>query len=256
MCQLLEQQAGRLSTLGARLRAPERNYKRSTQGDAPYFRGKSKRKREKGGYKRDQAAGDRFLLVDLFVDSVGCLGLLLVQEGADPRESLVANDKRSDDGGLSVGDEAWLLVLLVFRAVHLKDVIPSLEALVVGEKDEALGIVVELLGGLHDNGEFLVDAVEGLVAEGVDLLDVRRDILVGPLEPGKNGSGKGLVSGVAELDRLLSVFVGLESVDAVANDGVVEEMLEERRVSSAHITVDLRGRHCDEFVCMMGEEPV
>ena len=109
--------------------------------------------------------------------------------------------------------------------------VPALEALVVGEKDEALGIVVELLGGLHDNGEFLVDAVEGLVAEGVDLLDVRRDILVGPLEPGKNGSGKGLVSGVAELDRPLSVFVGLESVDAVANDGVVEEMLSRLHVS-------------------------
>lgn len=109
--------------------------------------------------------------------------------------------------------------------------IPSLKALVVGEKDEALGIVVELLGGLHDNGELLVDAVEGLIAEGVDLLDVRRDILVRPLEPGKNGSGKGLVSGVAELDRPLSVFVGLESVDAVANDGVVEEMLSRLHVS-------------------------
>jgi len=215
-----------------------------------------KEKGKKGGYKRDQAAGDRFLLVDLFVDSVGCLGLLLVQEGADPRERLVTNDERSDNGGLSVSDEARLLVLLVFRAVHLKDVVPTLEALVVGEKDEALGIVVKLLGGLHDNGESLVDAVEGLVAEGVDLLDVRRDILVGPLEPGNNGSGKGLVSGVAELDRLLAVFVGLESVDAVANDGVGEEMLDERRVSSAHITVDLRRRHCDEFVCVLGEEPV
>lgn len=190
-----------------------------------------KEKGKKGGYKRDQAAGDRFLLVDLFVDSVGCLGLLLVQEGADPRERLVANDERSDNGGLSVSDEARLLVLLVFRAVHLKDVVPTLEALVVGEKDEALGIVVKLLGGLHDNGESLVDAVEGLVAEGVDLLDVRRDILVGPLEPGNNGSGKGLVSGVAELDRLLAVFVGLESVDAVANDGVGEEMLSRLDVS-------------------------
>lgn len=230
MCQLLEQ-AGWLSTLVARLRTPERNYKRSTLGDAPYFKGKSKRKREKGGYKRDQAAGRRFLLVNLFVDSVGCLGLLLVQEGADPRESLVANDERSDNGGLSVGDEARLLVLLVFRAVHLKDVVPALETLVVGEKDEAFGIVVKLLGGLHDNGKSLVDAVEGLVAERVDLLDIRRDILEWPLEPGNNGSGKGLVSGVAELDRPLAVFVGLESVDAVANDGVGEEMLSRLDVS-------------------------
>lgn len=130
-----------------------------------------------------------------------------------------------------MSDKAWLLVLLVFRAVNLKDVISALESLVVGEKDETLGIVVELLGGLHDNRESLVDAVKSLVAEGINLLDVRRDILIGPLEPGNHGGSKGLVGGVAELDRPLAVFVGLESVDAVANNGVVKEMLSRLHVS-------------------------
>lgn len=59
-------------------------------------------------------------------------------------------------------------------------------------------------------------------------------------EVGDDWSGEGLVSGVGELDGALAEFVGLEGVDAVANDRVVEEMLDESRIlSSAHIAVNL-----------------
>lgn len=50
--------------------------------------------------------------------------------------------------------------------------------------------------------------------------------MVGLGEVGDDGSGEGLVSGVGELDGALAEFVGLEGVDTVANDRVVEEMLQ------------------------------
>jgi hypothetical protein len=70
------------------------------------------------------------LLVDLLIDSVGGLGFLPVQEGADPREGFIANDNDSGNSSLSVGDEACLLVLFEFRVVDLEDVILAFETLV------------------------------------------------------------------------------------------------------------------------------
>jgi hypothetical protein len=162
------------------------------------------------------------LLVELLIDSVGGLGFLLVQEGANPREGLVANDKDCGNSSLYVGDEACLLVLLKFRVVDLEDVILTLETLVVWEEDKSSRILVELLGGLLGDGESLVDAVEGLATQGVDLSDVRRDVLTGLREVGNYRSSKGLVSGFAEVDGTLAVFVRLEGADAVADNRVVE----------------------------------
>lgn len=73
----------------------------------------------------------------------------------------------------------------------------ALQTLGVGQEDEGLGVVVELGGGLLDNGQLLVELVEGLVAECVGAVDVGGDVLVGAGEPGKDGGGKGLVGGVA-----------------------------------------------------------
>jgi hypothetical protein len=56
-------------------------------------------------------------------------------------------------------------------------------------------------------------------------LDVRRDVLVGLGQVGNDRSSEGLVSGIAKLDGALAVFVGLEGVDAVADNWVVEQML-------------------------------
>jgi hypothetical protein len=69
--------------------------------------------------------------------------------------------------------------------------------------------LVDLLSGLLDDGESLVNAVEDRIPQGIDLFDVRRDVLVGLGEVGNDGSSEGLVSGVAELDGALAVFVGL-----------------------------------------------
>jgi hypothetical protein len=98
------------------------------------------------------------------VRGAGGLGLLLVQERAQPREGLVANDEDGGNGSLSVGNETSLLDLLNLGVVDIKDVVLALEALLEGKQDESSGILVELIGGLLNGGELLIDTVEGLVA--------------------------------------------------------------------------------------------
>lgn len=164
-------------------------------------------------------------MVDLLVDRLASLLLLDGQPASDPIQRLVANNQHRHDRSLAVSDDATLLILLVLARVDLEDVVAALEGLVVGQPDQALGVGVELAGGLLDDGEALVQAVEGLVAERVGAGNVGRDVGVGLFQPGENGSGDGLVGGVAELDGALAELVGLEGVDAVTDDGVVEEVL-------------------------------
>lgn len=171
-----------------------------------------------------QRSGCR-LLLDLVVDGLGGVGLLGGEQPAEPAQRLVADDEGGGDGGLAVGDDAALLRLLDLGGVDFEDVVAALETLVEGEEDQATGVAVELAGGLLDGGEALVEAVERLVADGVGSLDVGRDVLVGPGEPGQDGAGKGLVGRIAEFDGALAEVVGLDDVDAVADEGVVGQML-------------------------------
>jgi hypothetical protein len=97
--------------------------------------------------------------------------------------------------GDQAGDQAGLLVLLILRGVDMENMVLALQALSVGQQDETFGFVVEFVGGLLDDGEMLIDAVEGLVAELIGLLDVGRGVLVGLM-------------------------------NAVLDDGVVQEVLE------------------------------
>ena len=129
------------------------------------------------------------LLVDDFVTLVG----LLFDEAAEPSQGLVANDKSGKNSSLAVGNDARLLILLVLGRVDLEDVVTALESLVEGKEDEASGLVVEVVSGLLDGGEALVNLVQGLVAKVVGLVDVRGDVIVGPLDPGEEVGGNGLV---------------------------------------------------------------
>jgi hypothetical protein len=66
--------------------------------------------------------------------------------------------------------------------------------------------------------------------------------LVASGEQRSDGSSKSLVGSITKSDGALGEFVGLEGVDAVADNRIVEEMLDESRVlSRAHIAVDLVG---------------
>lgn len=120
-------------------------------------------------------------------------------------------------------------MLLGLGVVDAEDVVAALEALVVREQDQALCVIVNLRGGLLDDGETLVDAVESLVTQRVGTLDIRdeigRECVVGLGEVRKDGYSKGLVGRVAELDGSLSVRVAGDSCDAVADEGVGKEML-------------------------------
>lgn len=188
----------------------------------------------------------KHLLVDLLLGNLGGLSLLGGQEGADPAQGLVANDEGSGNSSLALTNKASLLLLLGLSAVDLEDVVATLNTLVVGEEDQALGVVVQLGGGLLDDGEGGIEAVEGLVANGVGTLNVGRNVLVGLGEVGEDGSSEGLVGRVTELEGALGILVALDGANAVVDQRVVEKMLEESRVvgRAGDIAVDLGDSHC------------
>lgn len=165
------------------------------------------------------------LLVDLLLDSLGSLSLLGVEEGAQDSQGLSREDESGGDSGLALANDALLLVLLGLRRVDLENVVAALDALVVGEEEDVLGVVVEVRGGLLDNGETLVEGVERLVAKRVGTLDVRRDVLVRLGEVRDDGKSEGLVGRVTERDGALSDAVGLDGGDAIGDQRVVEEVL-------------------------------
>lgn len=133
------------------------------------------------------------LLVDLLLGRIGSFALLDSNKAAQPSQRLVANNKSRGDGSLALGDDALLLELLELGGVDLEDVLLALEPLLVGEQDQSTGVVVEVISGLLDDGEALFDAVQGLVAKGVGLLDIGRDEAIGSRKVGDDGGGKGLV---------------------------------------------------------------
>lgn len=170
------------------------------------------------------------IVVDLVVHSIVGLLLLRAQEVANESDSLAGEDEGSSDGSLAGGDqgEAGLIAtvgLLILAGVGGEDVVAALEALVVWEQDNVLGVGVQLVGGLLDDREALIDLGQCLIAEVVRLLDVGLNVLVGAVEIGHDGSGKGLVSRVAELDGLRAVRVRLERLDAIMDNVVTVQVL-------------------------------
>lgn len=133
------------------------------------------------------------LLVDFFVHGLGGLGLLSSNEAANPAEGLVAHHQSSGDSRFALGNEALLLNLLELARINLEDVVLAFKTLVVGEENQRLGLIVEIGGRFLDNGESLVNLVEGLVAKGIGLCDVWRDVLIGTGKPRKDRSGESLV---------------------------------------------------------------
>lgn len=133
------------------------------------------------------------LLIDLLLGSIGSFALLDSNKAAQPSQRLVANNKGRGDGSLALGHDALLLKLLELGSVDLEDVLLALESLLVGEQNQSTGVVVEVIGGLLDDGEALFDAVQGLVAKGVGLLNIGRDEAIGSSKVGNDGSGKSLV---------------------------------------------------------------
>jgi len=132
------------------------------------------------------------LLVDLLLNGLGSLCLLGLEERAQPRESLVADDQNGGHGRLSMGVDGGLLLLGELAAVDLNDVVAALDSQIVGDKDDGLGLVVKIAGGLLDDGEALIELGQALVAERIGLGDVGRNILIGLGNPGGHEGGDSL----------------------------------------------------------------
>lgn len=152
----------------------------------------------------------RILIVNLVVNMLVSLLSLLAQEIPNEFERLDRDDQSGSEGGLPSQQETRAIIttqVLMLPRVDINDVIPALESLGVGKKDEALGVRVELSSGFLHNGPPLVNLGQSLVAEIIGLQHVWFDILVGFGQIWKDGDSKGLVGRVAELKGLLAVRV-------------------------------------------------
>jgi hypothetical protein len=151
--------------------------------------------------------------------------LLLVQVRADSGQGLRGEDEGGCDCRLSAAEEAVPAGLVQLGPVGAEDVLLASLADAEGDRGHGASVVDELIGGLLNYGELLVDPGERLVTEVIGLLRVRGDQLEGPGEVGEDGDGKGTVCRVAELEGSLAEGGGLESSNAVVDHGVVEDVL-------------------------------
>ena len=71
------------------------------------------------------------LLIEILVDGIGCLGLIRVQKATKPREGLIVDTENGGNRSLSVGNKAYLLVLLILGVINLKNVVSTLQGFVV-----------------------------------------------------------------------------------------------------------------------------
>lgn len=109
------------------------------------------------------------------------IGLLLGrrQVRAHPGQRLRRHRNRRQRQGLARKQNTIAADLLALARVDVKDVVAALRSLADGVEHKVLGLLVDLGGGLADDGEAAVERVEGAVAERVGLLDVGRDVAVG-----------------------------------------------------------------------------
>lgn len=87
----------------------------------------------------------RILIVNLVVDMLVGLLSLLAQKVPNELERLDRDDEGSSESGLAGQKKARAIVstqVLMLSRVDIDDVIPALESLVVGEKDEAFCVRV------------------------------------------------------------------------------------------------------------------
>lgn len=127
------------------------------------------------------------------------LVLAVAKVVADVGKGLGSNDEDRSEGGLAVADEAVALNLLELDFIGVEDMLLAGLAYSQGKHGDLLGVTNNLVCGLLDNGELLVESRERLVTEIIGLLDVWRDILEWLREVGDEGSGEGAVCGVGQL---------------------------------------------------------
>ncbi len=161
-----------------------------------------------------------------------CVNFAGSQDITNPSESFRCDEKTSRDQGLARRHIPISTNLLVLRVVDIDDMALGLHAFADREVDDGLAVRNQLVCGLLQGRNALIDPGQRIVANSIGLLDVGRDILVRLVEVGQDRFGEGLVSGVAQLYGLLAVRVFLEVSDAIIDDRVATEVLGRSYVSS------------------------
>lgn len=167
----------------------------------------------------------RGLIVRLLVGNVPRVPFPRVEVSSDPIQGLPADGEDSSDKRLAVREQAVTTKLLALGGVNAQYMLFSLQPCVVREKHEVPGVGIELVRGLLDGREPLVDPGERLVAKLVRPFYIREDILVRLAEVRNNRLSKTSVRGVTELYGLLTVLVVLEGRHAILDDRIRQEML-------------------------------
>lgn len=155
------------------------------------------------------------------------LGLLLAgaDQAARPVKRLTRHNQSRRQQSLAGGNDAIAAGLLTLAGEDRYHMVLLLHAEAIREEHQALGVLVQLAGGLLDHREALVDLRQSLVAQVVGLADVGRDVLIGLFEVVKDGLGEDLVGRVAKGNAALADLVLLDGADAVSDNGVVQEVL-------------------------------
>lgn len=165
------------------------------------------------------------LVVDLLIDHVLGLLLLVVDDVANPDNKFTGGDKGGSDKGLAVCNNVLTADLLLLLAERLQNVVLGFETSANGQGNDALGTGVQLLGGLLDDGEALVNLGQGLVAEVVCLFGIGAQVSPRTSEVREKRLGKGLVGRVAVDQGLLADGVVPEGNDTVVYYRVIQEVL-------------------------------
>lgn len=143
-------------------------------------------------------------VVQLIVYTLFSLSLFRTPETSDPGQSFATDDEDGGDKRLSMSEEAFPTGLLVLGRIQVQDVVFALHPFTIGQHDDGLCVRIQLVCGLRDNRESLINLGQSLVSNLVGLLHIWRDIFIGPREIGNDGGGKGFVCRIAELERSLA----------------------------------------------------
>ena len=146
----------------------------------------------------------------------------------------------------------------IHTVISRHDIILPLPSDLERPEHEALALVNNRTRLILHNREPRLDMSKPRACELIGLRSIGLHITVRRLEVRLHRLAELLICAIDELERLLAVRIGLERLDAVGDDRVGGEVVEElgRRLRAVH---DVCGhffgcvRHCPDFFCFLGQ---
>jgi hypothetical protein len=127
------------------------------------------------------------LVIQLLIRNLLRLRLLPTQEPRNPIIRTASHNKTRAHGSLAICDDTLASNLLNLLVVCAENVVLPLSTFLQREENDRFPLGKELACWLLDDGKFRVDGGEGVVADGIGFLDVRRNVFVGFREIGDEG---------------------------------------------------------------------